>query len=40
VQFVQSVPAFNMIAQGIVTAETTDSAIQYAQIYYWLENGN
>ena len=44
VQFVQSVPAFNYIAQaatdGFVTAETAASAIQYAQIYYWLENSN
>jgi prepilin-type N-terminal cleavage/methylation domain-containing protein len=40
VQFVQSVPAFNFVAQGIVTTETAASAEQYAQIYYWLENGN
>jgi prepilin-type N-terminal cleavage/methylation domain-containing protein len=40
VRFVQSVQAFNAIAQGIVTAETTASAIQYAQLYYWLENGD
>ena len=39
VQFVQSVSAFNTIAQGIVTTETAASAIQYAQIYTWLENG-
>jgi prepilin-type N-terminal cleavage/methylation domain-containing protein len=44
VQFVQSVPAFNYIAQaatdGFVTTETALSAEQYAQLYYWLENGN
>jgi hypothetical protein len=40
VRFVQSVQAFNAIAQGIVTAETAASAIQYAQLYYWLENGD
>jgi len=41
VQFIQSVPAFNFISQGrLVTAETSDSATQYAQLYYWLENGN
>jgi prepilin-type N-terminal cleavage/methylation domain-containing protein len=44
VQFVQSVSAFNYIAQaatdGFVTAETQASALDYAQIYSWLENGN
>ena len=44
VQFVQSVSAFNYIAQaapdGFVTTETTLSAEQYGQIYSWLENGN
>ena len=41
VQFVQSVQAFNYIAQGLlVTAETTASAEDYAQVYYWLENGD
>ena len=44
VQFVQSVPAFNYVAQaatdGFVTAETVASAEDYAQLYYWLENGN
>jgi prepilin-type N-terminal cleavage/methylation domain-containing protein len=41
VQFVQSVSAFNYIAQGLlVTAESTASAGDYAQLYSWLENGN
>jgi prepilin-type N-terminal cleavage/methylation domain-containing protein len=44
VQFVQSVSAFNYIAQaatdGFVTTESTLSAEQYEQIYSWLENGN
>jgi hypothetical protein len=44
VQFVQSPPAFNYIAQaatdGFATVENAASAEQYAQIYYWLENGN
>lgn len=44
VQFVQSVSAFNYIAQaatdGFVTAETVASAEDYAQIYSWLENGD
>jgi hypothetical protein len=44
VQFVQSVSAFNYVAQaakdGFVTAETTASAEDYAQLYTWLENGN
>jgi hypothetical protein len=46
VQFVQSVSAFNYIAQAatdtppFTTAESTLSAEQYAQIYSWLENGN
>jgi prepilin-type N-terminal cleavage/methylation domain-containing protein len=44
VQFVQSVSAFNYIAQaatdGFVTAESVTSAEDYAQLYTWLENGN
>jgi prepilin-type N-terminal cleavage/methylation domain-containing protein len=41
VQFVQSVSAFNFISQGqLVTTETSASAIQYAQLYTWLESGN
>ncbi len=40
VQFVQSVSAFNYIAQaatdGFITSESTLSAEQYAQIYTWL----
>jgi prepilin-type N-terminal cleavage/methylation domain-containing protein len=44
VQFVQSVSAFNYIAQaatdGFVTAESTQSAEDYAQLYTWLENGD
>ncbi len=40
VQFVQSLEAFNFIAQGMTTAETSASAVQYQQLYTWLENGN
>jgi hypothetical protein len=44
VQFVQSVPAFNYIANAatdqFTTAESVASAEDYAQLYSWLENGN
>jgi prepilin-type N-terminal cleavage/methylation domain-containing protein len=41
VQFVQSVPAFNYISQGLlVTAESIPSNESYAQLYTWLESGN
>jgi prepilin-type N-terminal cleavage/methylation domain-containing protein len=44
VQFVQSVPAFNYVAQaatdGFITTESTASAEDYARLYTWLENGN
>jgi hypothetical protein len=41
VQFVQSVPAFNYISQGVlVTAESIPSYESYMQLYNWLENSN
>jgi hypothetical protein len=40
VQFVQSVPAFQLISGGtLVTDESTTSHQQYDQIFNWLENG-
>jgi len=41
VQFVQSILTFNLVSSGtLATAASTQSNVQYDQIYTWLENGN
>jgi prepilin-type N-terminal cleavage/methylation domain-containing protein/prepilin-type processing-associated H-X9-DG protein len=40
VKFVQSAPAFDFIAEGkLITDESTESHVQYDQLFNWLENG-
>jgi len=41
VQFVQSFLTFNLVSSGtLATAASTQSNVQYDQVYTWLENGN